>query len=62
MSDAPRVTISDAFDGEADAGLESRFTARLSPDLQVGVGDRLRLGVDPERVHFFDPETGIALR
>ena len=61
-TDAPRVTISDAFDGEDDAGLEARFTARLSPDLRVEIGDRLRLGVDPERVHFFDPETGIALR
>jgi multiple sugar transport system ATP-binding protein len=61
-TDAPRVTISDAFDGEDDAGLESRFTARLSPDLHVEVGDRVRLGVDPERVHFFDPDTGMALR
>jgi multiple sugar transport system ATP-binding protein len=61
-TDAPRVTISDAFGGEDDAGLEARFTARLSPDLQVKVGDKLRLGVDPERIHVFDPETGLALR
>ena len=61
-TDAPRVTIADAFDGEDDAGLEARFTARLSPDLSVDVGDRLRLGVDPARVHFFDPVTGAALR
>ena len=56
-TDAPRVTISDAFDGEDDAGLESRFTARLPPDLRVEVGDRLRLGVEPERIHVFDAET-----
>ena len=61
-TDAPRVTISDAFDGEDDAGLEARFTARLPPDLRVEVGDRLRLGVDPERIHVFDPDTGLALR
>jgi multiple sugar transport system ATP-binding protein len=59
-TDAPRVTVSDAFDGEEDAGLESRFTARLPPDLRVEVGDRLRLGVS--RLHLFDPETGLALR
>jgi multiple sugar transport system ATP-binding protein len=58
-TDAPRVTVSDAFDGEEDAGLESRFTARLAPDLRVEVGDRLRLGVS--RLHLFDPETGRAL-
>jgi multiple sugar transport system ATP-binding protein len=59
-TDAPRVTISDAFDGEDDAGLEARFTARLPPDLRVDVGDVLRLGVS--RLHLFDPETGLALR
>jgi multiple sugar transport system ATP-binding protein len=62
VTDAPRVTVSDAFDGEEDAGLESRLTARLPPDLAVRVGDRVRLGLDLARVHFFDPETGLALR
>jgi multiple sugar transport system ATP-binding protein len=61
-TDAPRVTVSDAFDGEDDAGLESRFTARLPPDTRVAVGDRLPLGIDMTRLHVFDPETGLALR
>ena len=60
-TDAPRVLVSDAFDGE-QAGLESRFTARLSPDTRVAVGDRLLLGIDMARLHVFDPETGLALR
>ena len=60
-TDAPRVLVSDAFDGE-QAGLESRFTARLSPDTRVAVGDRLPLGIDMTRLHVFDPETGLALR
>jgi multiple sugar transport system ATP-binding protein len=59
-TDAPRVTVSDAFDGEDDAGLEARFTARLPADLSVDVGDWLRLGVS--RLHLFDPDTGLALR
>jgi multiple sugar transport system ATP-binding protein len=62
VTDAARVTVSDAFDGEDDAGFESRLTARLPPDLDVAVGDRVRLGLDLARVHFFDPETGLALR
>jgi len=61
-TDAPRVTVSDAFDGEDDAGLESRLTARLPPDAPVAVGDRLQLGVDMSRLHVFDPSTGLALR
>jgi ABC-type sugar transport system ATPase subunit len=58
---APRVTVSDAFDGE-DADLESRLTARLPPDTRVAVGDRLPLGVDPGQLHVFDPAAGLALR
>jgi multiple sugar transport system ATP-binding protein len=60
-TDAPRVTVSDAFDGE-EADLESRFTARLPPDTRVAVGERLSIGVDMARLHVFDPETGLALR
>ena len=60
-TEAPRVTVADAFDGEDEAGLEARFTARLPPALRVAVGDRLRLGVDVARLHVFDPETGAAL-
>ena len=59
--DAERVTVTDAFDGE-EAGLESRFTARLPPDTRVEVGDRLPLGIDMSRLHVFDPATGLALR
>ncbi len=38
------------------------FTAEVSESTQVRVGDRLRLAVDPSRFHFFDRETGDALR
>jgi multiple sugar transport system ATP-binding protein len=35
----------------------ARITARLEPSVEVNVGERLALAVDPERMHFFDPET-----
>jgi multiple sugar transport system ATP-binding protein len=59
-TDAPSVTVSDAFDGEEVP--ETRLTARLAPDVVARVGDRLRLGADAARLHVFDPETGLALR
>jgi multiple sugar transport system ATP-binding protein len=35
----------------------ARLTARLEPSVPVKVGERLRLWVDPERIHFFDPQS-----
>jgi multiple sugar transport system ATP-binding protein len=60
VTDAPSVTVADAFDGEEVP--ETRLTARLAPDVVARVGWRLRLGVDLSRVHVFDPESGVALR
>ena len=37
------------------------ITARVDPNLQVSVGDRVRLGVDTRRLHFFDPVSELAL-
>ncbi|MGZ8715812.1 MAG: ABC transporter ATP-binding protein [Gaiellaceae bacterium] len=42
-------------------GEEARFTARLSPRSRARTGEPLRLVLDVERLHFFDPETGIAI-
>jgi len=38
------------------------FTARIDPRRAPRVGEPLELAVDSERVHFFDPDTGDAIR
>jgi multiple sugar transport system ATP-binding protein len=40
----------------------SMLTARLSPQAGVRPGQPVRLSVDMQRVHFFDPGSGAALR
>jgi multiple sugar transport system ATP-binding protein len=37
------------------------FTARVDARTKAKVGDRLELAVDPERLHFFDTQTGARL-
>jgi multiple sugar transport system ATP-binding protein len=68
--DAPRVDTDDtraAVDARAadDALLvpedRARFTVRLPADAPVTVGTPITLGINPERLHFFDPDTGAAL-
>jgi hypothetical protein len=35
--------------------------ARVDPRVRVAAGERVTLGLDAERLHFFDPGTGVAL-
>ena len=37
------------------------FTAEVAEGTQVRPGDRLPLALDPARLHFFDPATGVSL-
>ncbi len=43
-----------------DAG-EQRLVIREDPDVKGAHGDKVRLSIDLDRVHFFDGETGVSL-
>jgi multiple sugar transport system ATP-binding protein len=67
--DAPAVLTEDQLEVAHEVGGETatqtdraRITARLEPGAGVAAGDRVRLGVDVDRLHFFDPVTTLALR
>jgi multiple sugar transport system ATP-binding protein len=67
--DAPAVLTEDQLEVAREVGgdpaadlARARFTARLTPDVRVAAGDRVRLRVDVERMHYFDPDTTLALR
>jgi hypothetical protein len=38
------------------------FVARFEPDQPFHIGDVVDVGIDTENLHFFDPESGDALR
>jgi multiple sugar transport system ATP-binding protein len=67
LVDAPRVTSEtlETNDEDDDATLlaieKALFTARVDARTGAQVGGRLRLAVDPQRFHFFDPVTGDSL-
>jgi multiple sugar transport system ATP-binding protein len=67
--DAPAVLTEDQLEVAREVGgdpaadlARARFTARLPPDVPVAAGDRLRLHVATEHLHFFDPDTTLAMR
>jgi ABC-type sugar transport system ATPase subunit len=43
-----------------EAGI--RFVARVEPDQTPRTGERIRLSVKQSKIHFFDTDTGQALR
>jgi multiple sugar transport system ATP-binding protein len=40
----------------------TRFVAAFAPRSRVRIGDEVEVVVDTERMHFFDPDTGMAIR
>jgi multiple sugar transport system ATP-binding protein len=67
--DAPAVLTDDQLEVAREVGgdpaadlARARFTARLPPEVPVAAGDRLRLHVGTEHLHFFDPDTTLAVR
>ena len=68
--DAPRVVTEDTLALEEDAGTEdapkanaaNTWVASFSPRSRVRPGDAVEIAIDEERLHFFDTETGLAIR
>jgi multiple sugar transport system ATP-binding protein len=63
--DASRPDVESGEDDPDEAGLgvgrKTLFTARVDPRSMPVVGGRRELSVDTGRLHFFDPESGLAL-
>ena len=69
--DAPKVVTADTKLLEKDAHTDEapptprsrdQVRGRLRPRSRVKIGDQIEVVVDTERMHFFDPETGNAIR
>jgi multiple sugar transport system ATP-binding protein len=69
---APKVVTEDTKELERDAHTDevvlpheeegTPFVASFAPRSRVRPGDTIEIVVDRERMHFFDPETGLAVR
>ncbi len=61
--DAEAVATDVSGRDEATLLQESKalFSARIDPRVRGAVGEPLELALDPSRLHFFDPDTGLTL-
>ena len=69
--DAPKVVTEDTRLLDKDAHTDevpqhlvegTKFVASFAPRSRVRAGDEVEVVVDTERMHFFDPQTGVAVR
>jgi multiple sugar transport system ATP-binding protein len=60
LADDVGVEALQAVEQRAEAG-ESTFLARLNPRTDAQTDGMVELVVDVSRLHFFDPETGLAI-
>jgi multiple sugar transport system ATP-binding protein len=59
---APAMSTADATEPvESLEDMSSNFVARVHPQTTAQEGRRLRLVVDTRRLHFFEPESGLAI-
>ena len=42
-------------------GNETKFIARINPNSSVEEGQKINLAIDPTKLHYFDPDTGLAI-
>ena len=42
-------------------GSETKFIARINPNSSVEEGQKINLALDPTKLHYFDPDTGLAI-
>ena len=42
-------------------GSETKFIARINPNATIEEGQNINLAIDPSKLHYFDPETGLAI-
>ena len=41
--------------------MDNNFTARVNPSSTVKAGDKIKIGVDVNKIHLFDKETEVAI-
>ena len=61
QTEAIEEILADEGEDISVLGDQTKFIARINPNSTVKEGEAIKLSIDPSKLHFFDPESGIAL-
>jgi multiple sugar transport system ATP-binding protein len=61
QTEAIEEILADEGEDISVLGTETKFIARINPNATVEEGQKIKLKIDPTKLHYFDPETGLAI-
>jgi multiple sugar transport system ATP-binding protein len=61
QTEAIEEILADEGEDISVLGDQTKFIARINPNSTVKEGEKIKLSIDPSKLHFFDPESGKAL-
>tara|TARA_B100001057_G_C22868747_1_gene957783 strand:+ start:1747 stop:2922 length:1176 start_codon:yes stop_codon:yes gene_type:complete len=61
QTEAIEEILADEGEDISVLGTETKFIARINPNASIVDGQNVNLAIDPSKLHYFDPETGLAI-
>ena len=61
QTEAIEEILADEGEDISVLGTETKFIARINPNATVEEGQNIILKIDPSKLHYFDPESGLAI-
>ena len=61
QTEAIEEILADEGEDISVLGTETKFIARINPNATVKEGQNIKLKLDPSKLHYFDPESGLAI-
>ena len=62
QTEAIEEILADEGEDISVLGNETKFIARINPNSTVEEGQKINLAIDPTKLHYFDPESGLAIK
>ena len=61
QTEAIEEILADEGEDISVLGTQTKFIARINPNATIEDGQNINLAIDPTKLHYFDPETGMAI-
>lgn len=61
QTEAIEEILADEGEDISVLGTQTKFIARINPNATLEEGQNINLAIDPTKLHYFDPETGMAI-